>query len=45
MTDERKAEIRKQIEDLVFDTINNMSDSELIDLWNEYCDDNMMVMN
>ena len=40
MTDERKAEIRKQIEDLVFDTINNMSDSEMIDLWNEYCGDN-----
>ena len=37
MTDERKAEIRKQIEDLVFDTIDNMSDSEMIDLWNEYC--------
>ena len=40
MTDERKAEIRKQIEDLVFDTINNMNDSEMIDLWNEYCGDN-----
>ena len=40
MTDERKEEIRKQIEDLVFDTINNMSDSEMIDLWNEYCGDN-----
>ena len=40
MTDERKAEIRKQIKDLVFDTINNMSDSEMIDLWNEYCGDN-----
>ena len=40
MTDERKAEIRKQIEDLVFDTIDNMSDSEMIDLWNEYCGDN-----
>ena len=40
MTDERKAEIRKQIEDLVFDTINNMNDSEMIDLWNEYCSDN-----
>ena len=40
MTDERKAEIREQIEDLVFDTINNMSDSEMIDLWNEYCGDN-----
>ena len=40
MTDERKAEIRKQIEDLVFDTIDNMSDSEMIDLWNEYCSDN-----
>ena len=40
MTDERKAEIRKQIEDLVFDTINNMSDSKMIDLWNEYCGDN-----
>ena len=40
MTDERKAEIRRQIEDLVFDTINNMSDSEMIDLWNEYCGDN-----
>ena len=40
MADERKAEIRKQIEDLVFDTINNMSDSELINLWNEYCGDN-----
>ena len=40
MTDERKAEIRKQIEDLVFDTINNMSDSEMIDLWNEYCGEN-----
>ena len=40
MTDERKAEIRKQIEDLVFDTIDNMNDSEMIDLWNEYCNDN-----
>ena len=40
MTDERKAEIRKQIEDLVFDTIDDMSDSEMIDLWNEYCGDN-----
>ena len=40
MTDERKAEIRKQIEDLVFDTIDNMSDSEMINLWNEYCGDN-----
>ena len=40
MTDERKAEIRKQIEDLVFNTIDNMSDSEMIELWNEYCDDN-----
>lgn len=40
MTDERKAENRRQIEDLVFDTINNMSDSEMIDLWNEYCNDN-----
>lgn len=40
MTDERKAEIRKQIEDLVFNTIDNMSDSEMIDLWNEYCGDN-----
>ena len=40
MTDERKAEIRKQIEDLVFVTIDNMSDSELINLWNEYCGDN-----
>jgi hypothetical protein len=40
MTDERKAEIRKQIEDLVIDTIDNMSDSEMIDLWNEYCGDN-----
>ena len=40
MTDERKAEIRKQIEDLVFNTIDNMSDSEMIELWNEYCGDN-----
>lgn len=40
MTDERKAEIRRQIEDLVTDTIDNMSDSEMIDLWNEYCGDN-----
>ena len=40
MTNERKAEIRNQIEDLVFDTIDNMSDSEMIDLWNEYCNDN-----
>ena len=40
MTDERKAEIRKQIEHLVTNTIDNMSDSEMIDLWNEYCDDN-----
>lgn len=40
MTDKRKEEIRKQIENLVTDTINNMSDSELIDLWNEYCGDN-----
>ena len=40
MTDERKTEIRRQIEDLVFDTINNMNDSEMIDLWNEYCSDN-----
>ena len=40
MTDERKTEIRKQIEDLVTDTIGNMSDSEMIDLWNEYCGDN-----
>ena len=40
MTDERKTEIRRQIEDLVFDTINNMNDSEIIDLWNEYCGDN-----
>ena len=40
MTDERKAEIRKQIEDLVFNTIDNMSDSEIIDLWNEYCGEN-----
>ena len=40
MTDERKAEIKKQIEDLVIDTIDNMSDSEMIDLWNEYCDNN-----
>ena len=40
MTAERKAEIRNQIEDLVFDTIDNMSDSEMIDLWNEYCNDN-----
>lgn len=40
MTDERKAEIRKQIEDLVTDTIDNMSDSEMIDLWNEYCGEN-----
>lgn len=40
MTDERNAEIRKQIEDLVTDTIDNMSDSEMINLWNEYCDDN-----
>ena len=40
MTDERKAEIRKQIEDLVFNIIDNMSDSEMIDLWNEYCGEN-----
>lgn len=40
MIDKRKEEIRKQIENLVTDTINNMSDSELIDLWNEYCGDN-----
>ena len=40
MTDERKAENRKQIEDLVFNTIDNMSDSEMIELWNEYCGDN-----
>ena len=40
MIDKRKEEIRKQIENLVTDTINNMSDSELIDLWNEYCDNN-----
>ena len=40
MTDERKAEIREQIENLVIDTIDNMSDSEMIELWNEYCDDN-----
>ena len=40
MTDERKAEIRRQIEDLIIDTIDNMSDSEMIDLWNEYCNDN-----
>ena len=40
MADERKAEIRKQIENLVTDTIYNMSDSEMIDLWNEYCGDN-----
>lgn len=40
MTDERNAEIRKQIEDLVTDTIDNMSDSEMIELWNEFCDDN-----
>ena len=40
MTDERKAENRKQIEDLVFNTIDNMSDSEIIELWNEYCGDN-----
>lgn len=40
MTDERKTEIIKQIEDLVIDTIDNMSDSEMIDLWNEYCDNN-----
>ena len=40
MIDKRKAEIRKQIENLVTDTINNMSDSEMINLWNEYCDNN-----
>lgn len=40
MTGERNAEIRKQIEDLVTDTIDNMSDSEMINLWNEFCDDN-----
>lgn len=40
MIDKRKAEIRRQIENLVTDTINNMSDSEMIDLWNEYCGDN-----